>query len=437
MRLLKQLWIVIGAAIAVFVVSWIVYMPNAEQRGVWRAATGGNILRITPLTAKLYSESSASCVEQLTFPAHLKLVEMAEGATLNVTGDTMLLHVDGALDPLPFIRIADLPERCAKPNANAASIEVFDALWAAMDEHYAFFDLHNVDWDARRSLAPDENLSDDALFQLLSDTLVGLDDGHVQLVSPDANFSPSSNPDWLPEAATFTRDDVWQAARDVIGTDLTPVELTGIEYTLMPDGIGYIMIRHMSLNTPFNTLSEPAMASAFAEVAAALSDAKALIIDLRYNPGGSDSVSFGIASHFTAQPLDVLTKTTRNGDTQTTPFIATVQPVSNTPLNQPTLILTSNLTGSAAEIFTMALREMPQVTIMGENTGGGLSDILSFTLPNGWELGLSHQTYLTMDGTLFEGTGLPVDIPFEIETAPLARGEDPLLRAAFDQARNF
>ena len=437
MRLLKQLWVVIGAAIAAFVVSWIVYMPNEEQRGVWRATTGGNILQITPFTAKLYSESSVSCVEQLTFPAHLKLVEMAEGATLNVSGDTMLLHVDGALDPLPFTRIAALPEGCSEPNANASSVEVFDALWTAMDEHYAFFDLHGVDWDARRLLAPDENLSDDALFKLLSDTLAGLDDGHVQLTAPNANFSPSSNPEWLPETATFTRNDVWQAARDVIGVDLAPVELTGIEYTLMPDGIGYIMIRHMSLDTPFNTLSEPAMASAFAEVATALSDAKALIIDLRYNPGGSDSVSFGIASHFVTEPLDVLSKTTRDGDTQTAPFIATVHPFGNSPLNQPTLVLTSNLTGSAAEIFTIALREQPQVTVMGENTSGGLSDILSFTLPNGWELGLSHQTYLTMDGTLYEGTGLPVNIPFEIEAAPLARGEDPLLRAAFDRARNL
>jgi carboxyl-terminal processing protease len=72
---------------------------------------------------------------------------------------------------------------------------------------------------------------------------------------------------------------------------------------------------------------------------------------------------------------------------------------------------------------------------MGEATSGGLSDILSFKLPNGWGLGLSHQTYRTMDGDLFEAVGIPPDVPFAIDAAPLLLGEDPLLRAAFARAR--
>ena len=95
------------------------------------------------------------------------------------------------------------------------------------------------------------------------------------------------------------------------------------------------------------------------------------------------------------------------------------------------ILLTSKLTGSAAEILTMALRELSQVTVMGEATSGGLSDILSFKFPNGWGLGLSHQTYRTMDGDLFEAVGIPPDVHFAIDAAPLLLGEDPLLRAAF------
>ena len=177
------------------------------------------------------------------------------------------------------------------------------------------------------------------------------------------------------------------------------------------------------------------MALAFAEVADAMENAEALIIDLRYNPGGSDAVSFGIGSHFISAPTDVLTKTTRDGDTQTPPFTATMYPFDASPLSQPTLVLTSQMTGSAAEIFTMALRDVPNVTVMGEATGGGLSDILGFTLPNGWDFGLSHQTYATMDGAVYEAVGIPPDVPFEIEAAPLLAGEDPLLRAAFDRLR--
>ncbi|MCF2903723.1 S41 family peptidase [Octadecabacter sp. CECT 8868] len=437
MRLLKQLWIVIGAVVAAFLVSWVLYMPDANERGVWRSQTGGQIITLSPLKAQLYSESSASCVHQLTFPAHMKLVEMAEGATVQVVGEALHLLADGTLEPILFDRIAALPDTCGAFNPNAPALDVFNAMWAAMDEHYAFFSLHNVDWDARRDFAPTgaPTLTNEDLFALLSETLTGLDDGHVQLVSPFDGFSPAVRPSWLPEGDTQVRETLTQIARDTVGPALTPVELTGVEFTLMPDGVAYVLIRHMGLNAPFGTTEQAAMATAFADVAAEIETANAIIIDIRYNPGGSDSVSFGVASHFTGQPVDVLTKTTRNGDGQTEPFTATLQPYDPTPLTQPVILLTSELTGSAAEILTMAMRELPQVTTMGHPTSGGLSDILGFTLPNGWELGLSHQTYRTMDGGLYEGVGIPPDVAFEIETAPLLQGEDPLLRAAFQRAR--
>lgn len=434
-RLLNQLWIVIGSLVGTFIVTWVIYMPNADERGVWRAQTGGMIITLTALQAKTYSENSASCVHDLTFPAHMKLVEFAEGATVSSTGDTLSLRIDGSLGALAFTRIDALPATCGPADPAASPRMVFDALWAAMDEHYAFFDLHGIDWDARRALAPapDARLTANALFALLSDTLMGLDDGHVQLGTPVGSFSPARRPDWL--TGTLNRDALTQTARDTVGIDLARVDLTGIEYALLPDGIGYILIRHMSLDTPFGAKEEPAMARAFAEVAAAMATADAIIIDLRYNPGGSDSVSFGIASHFTATPVDVFTKTTRDGAGQTDPFTATLRPFHTTPLAQPVIVLTSQLTGSAAEVLTMAMRELPQVTTMGGATSGGLSDILGFKLPNGWNLGLSHQTYRTMSGDLYESVGIPPDVPFAIESAPLLIGEDPLLRAAFARAR--
>ena len=436
-RFLRQLWIVIGALVAAFAISWLIYMPDGDQRGVWRAQTGGSILTLTPFQAKIYSESSASCVHQLSFPAHLKLVEFAEGATVTVEGDKLMLRVDGTLDPTPYVRINALPDGCGPANPNAQPAAVFDALWTAMDEHYAFFDLHGVDWAARRALRPDTaaTLTNETLFALLSDTLAGLDDGHVQLGSPVGYYSPALAPPWFPPNAPFERNALWQTARDTIGAPLTRVELSAIEYILLPDGVGYIMIRQMDLNTPFSVREQPAMALAFAEAADALQSAKSIIIDIRYNPGGSDSIAFGIARHFTDQPVDVFIKTTRDGDGQTAPFTATLTPFDDTPLSQPVILLTSKLTGSAAEILTLALRDLPNVTTMGEATSGGLSDIAGFKLPNGWDLGLSHQTYRTMDGALYEAIGIPPGVPLDISGDALRLGEDPLLRAAFAQAR--
>lgn len=439
-RFLNQIWIVIGAFVAAIVVSWVIYMPNGDERGVWRAQTGGTIITLTPFTAKMYSETSVSCLHQLSFPAHLKLVEMAEGATVSVIDSQLHLTVDGSLDPMILERIDALPDNCSAANPDATPRDVFDSMWTAMDEHYAFFDLHGVDWDARRVLAPatGDTMTDSALLALLSDTLQGLDDGHVQIGAPIGYVTPAQDPDWLVD--TLNPDALTQIARDTLGTDLTPVDLTGIEYVLLPDGVGYVLIRHMDLDTPFGTTSETAMALAFSQVADVMTDANSIIIDLRYNPGGSDSVSFGVASHFIDAPLDVFTKTTRdgseNGSGQSAPFTAVLQPFDATPLTQPVIVLTSQLTGSAAEILTMTLRELAQVTTMGQPTSGGLSDILGFKLANGWDLGLSHQTYRAMDGQSFEGVGIPPDIPFVITAAPPLAGEDPLLRAAFAQARS-
>lgn len=434
-RFLNQLWIVIGFAVVAFIASWIYYMPSSDERGVWRLDSGGVIVSITPLRAKMYSETAVSCTLDLSFPAHLKLVELAEGATIQTVDDQLLINLDGTLDPMRLTRIAALPDTCTTPDNNATALEVFDAAWHAMNDNYAFFDLHGVDWDARRALAPTgvDRLNLDGLFDLLSEMLDGLDDGHIFLASPIDVYSPAQPPEWFIDG--LTRRTLAETARTAVGADLTPVAQTGIEYTLLPDGIGYVLINHMSINTPFGTKSQSAMSLAFAEVADTLAGASTIIIDLRYNPGGSDTVAFGIASHFTATPLDALTKTTRSGTGQTAPFTATVQPFDATPLTQPLIVLTSDLTGSAAEILTLTLRELDQTTLMGHPTSGAFSDIMGLKLPNGWDLGLSNQTYRSMDGDLFEGIGIPPDVRFDITPAPLLAGEDPLLRAAFALAR--
>ncbi|MFT7441184.1 MAG: carboxyl-terminal processing protease [Sulfitobacter sp.] len=435
-RLLNQIWIVIATFVAAIAVTWVIYMPNGDERGVWRAQTGGTIISLTPFTAKMYSETSVSCLHQLSFPAHMKLVELTQGATVSVIDAQLHLNVDGSLDPMILNRIDALPDTCGHANPDATPRAVFDTLWSAMDAHYAFFDLHGVNWDARRAFAPalGDTMTDSALLALLSDTLQGLDDAHVQIGAPIGNVSPAQRPDWLVDPlnhATLT-----QIARDTLGMDLTTVDLTGIEYALLADGVGYVLIRHMDIDTPFGTTSQTAMALTFAQVADAMTDANSIIIDLRYNPGGSDSVSFGVASHFVDTPLDVFTKTTRDGSGQSAQFTATLHPFDATPLMQPVIVLTSQLTGSAAEILTMALRELPQVTTVGQTTSGGLSDILGFKLANGWDLGLSHQTYRTLDGQSFEAVGIPPDIAFPITATPLLAGVDPLLRAAFVQARS-
>ncbi len=78
---------------------------------------------------------------------------------------------------------------------------------------------------------------------------------------------------------------------------------------------------------------------------------------------------------------------------------------------RPVRLLTSRRTGSAAEILTLALSALPQVTRIGEPTLGILSDNLYKRLPNGWEVGLSNERYEAPGGELYEGRGIPPHVP--------------------------
>ncbi len=55
----------------------------------------------------------------------------------------------------------------------------------------------------------------------------------------------------------------------------------------------------------------------------------------------------------------------------------------------------------------MASQNIENVTRIGSNTEGILSDILSKRLPNGWKFGLSNEIYENVDGKNYEMTGIP------------------------------
>lgn len=439
-RLLKNLFGFVFILTALFGLSWLLYMPNGSERGAWRADTGGAILHLTPFKATLYSESSHSCLSVISFPAHLKLVELAEGARVSVIGGQLHLELDGSPEASRFNKLDALPPDCNNSDPGTATArDIFDATWIALNEHYAFFDLHGVDWAARRALAPEPGggipVSDTDVNTMLLTMTAGLDDGHLHFGSDQVGYdSPSERPAWIPEGGSLTRDILHDIALSNAGTTLTQKGTEAIFYGLRNDGIGYISVQEMNVNVPFGGNSTDAMANTFGEVLNALSDAEALVIDIRYNPGGSDTVSFGLAGHFIDAPLEAFTKTTRIGDAQTAPFTGIVMPFDETPDTRPVVLLTSKLTGSAAEILTLAMREIDQVTILGEPTSGGLSDVMGFTLPNGWGLGLSNQTYLTMGGDLFEGVGIPPDVSVPFETTQYLAANDPVLAAGFEKA---
>ena len=100
-------------------------------------------------------------------------------------------------------------------------------------------------------------------------------------------------------------------------------------------------------------------------------------------------------------------------------------------IEQFVVLLTSTGTTSGAEVFTLAMRALPQVTLIGEPTQGAISDKLQKQLTNGFEVGLSNEYYLSPEGDWFESAGIPVavEVP-QFDPALREQGVDAGLEAA-------
>jgi C-terminal processing protease CtpA/Prc len=163
-----------------------------------------------------------------------------------------------------------------------------------------------------------------------------------------------------------------------------------------------------------------------------LSKLKGLIIDVRWNPGGSDELALQLAGRLSNTSYVAYKKQARN-DAKDPKSFSTPQPFSVKPAAKPLFtgpiaVLTSSLTISAGETFTQAmLGRTPTPIRIGANTQGVFSDVLLRNLPGSTVMfGLPNEEFITAQGFSFDGTGIPPDICLPtLAEADLANGKDP------------
>jgi C-terminal processing protease CtpA/Prc len=109
------------------------------------------------------------------------------------------------------------------------------------------------------------------------------------------------------------------------------------------------------------------------------------------------------------------------------------RPTGSYAFTKPTVVLTSIVTSSAAEVFTLFMRQLPQVKTLGETTNGIFSTALPKELPNGWLLTLSNEVASDAGGRVYEKTGIPASIeaPFP-DKAHREAGIDPGIEKALE-----
>ncbi|WHR59159.1 S41 family peptidase [Acinetobacter haemolyticus] len=127
---------------------------------------------------------------------------------------------------------------------------------------------------------------------------------------------------------------------------------------------------------------------------------KAVVLDLRNNPGGLLSAAVESADLFLNQGLIVTTKSRSEGDQQFQALPS--KEFQNLKLG----VLINRRSASAAEVFAAALKEHKRAWVVGETSyGKGVVQKL-FPLPNGAALQMTVSHYYTPNGLMIEGQGI-------------------------------
>lgn len=299
----------------------------------------------------------------------------------------------------------------------------FEALWKVLNEHYCFFDYKQqklgVDWDevhTRYAAQVNENMNNTQLFEVLCNMLSELQDGHVNL---SASFDYGRNWSFFEDYPENYNDSI---AKLYLGHQYQIA--SGLKYVTFDDNIGYVRCESFEDGIGDGNVSV---------MLQSLATCCGLIIDVRGNGGGQLTKAHTLASHFTNEKKligYVSHKTGKGRNDFSSPKAEYLEPASDgLRWQKPVVVLTNRSVYSAANDFVKCMKQCPNVTIMGDQTGGGSGMPFNSELPNGWSVRYSAVVYYDaqMQHTEF---GILPDISLALSGADLARHKDTYIETA-------
>ncbi|HEV7857352.1 MAG TPA: S41 family peptidase [Pyrinomonadaceae bacterium] len=171
-----------------------------------------------------------------------------------------------------------------------------------------------------------------------------------------------------------------------------------------------------------------------------LAGVRGLVLDLRNNGGGEAEAMTEMASAFLpvgSRLGQFIDRAGRVADAPQTRAAMLFAPETINRFSGPVVVLTSERTSSAAEIFTAALKEARRAIIIGGPTCGCVLAIRhQHALPDGGELDVSEMDYKTDDGTRLEGVGITPDETVKLNRKDLHARRDHALQRALERLKS-
>ena len=327
-----------------------------------------------------------------------------------------IIYIIMCIASLSLVSCVDVDEYDNSPQGN------FEALWKIMDEHYCFFDYkrqaYGLDWNevrARYSKRIDVTMNSDQLFEVLSEMLAEVKDGHVNL-SSTGDFSRYWS--WKEGYPANSSDTLY---RRYLGTDYKIA--SGLSYRIFDDNIAYV--RYESF---LDGIGEGNLDKMFIN----LMFCQGLILDIRDNGGGNLLYAERFAARFFNERTMVgyMQHKTGAGHSDFSSLEEQwLDPSSNIRWHKPVCVLTNRGVYSAANEFVKYMKQCPTATIVGDHTGGGAGLPFSSSLPNGWSVRFSACPMYDVEKQDTE-FGISPDVRVDLLQSDLLSGEDTIIEAA-------
>lgn len=173
-----------------------------------------------------------------------------------------------------------------------------------------------------------------------------------------------------------------------------------------------------------------------------MKDAKAVIVDLRGNPGGSLDFMLDFMGHFTDQPFEMGQQISRKK-----PEPIQVKPASP-HITSPVFVLMDSASASASEMLARSMQIRKRAIVIGDRSSGSLNIAHFFWEPPGQALGsffaweavefgteIAVAKVVMENGEVLEGRGVTPDETCVPTAGDLHAQKDPCLEQALIRAR--
>jgi len=168
---------------------------------------------------------------------------------------------------------------------------------------------------------------------------------------------------------------------------------------IMQDGVAYVQIKLFASGT------EKKIKSTISNIINSNQEVKALIMDLRNNPGGGLYTSIDSAEFFLKK--DMVVTITKNGGEPLKSYVSKTRDFLD---GLPIALLSNHYSGSGSELFMAALKENDRAKIIGKVSYGKGTIQQRYILKNGDLVKFSTGVYLTPKSNVVNGVGIIPDI---------------------------